>query len=370
MPAINYDDAKTKLDYLFNKAEERFRENPEPVGSEDAISAAKALFASSVQSYREALLGCCLARIMDESIDIRLPYMNQGEGSYNGRTLDERVINPFLHSHEIPASKGPFLASFRRSVKFTPETGEGLRDGVGYKAMLDYIDMLRAATTVEAREELAILLLHFFVALRNASNITLARIARLSLDQQQYLVDELLNTPSGGLLPVLLAVALFQTLNECHNLGWEIEWQGINVADRASGAGGDITIRKDEETHLAIEVTERTVERARVVSTFNTKISRNAIKDYLFLVTREPPDEAREAAGQYFGQGHDISFLNIRSWIIQVLGTIGTDCRQLFTRKFLALLDQNSVPAALKVRWNALVQDLVTAPVIAPRPER
>lgn len=359
MPAIDYTEARAELERLFTVAEERFRADHTPQGSPEAVEAVRVLFTSSVQSYRETLLGCCLARIVDDSIDIRLPYMNQGESAYNGRTLDERVINPFLHAREIPASKGPYLATFRRNVRFTEETRRGLRDTAGYDAMLAYIELLRAAGTKDEQRELAVLLLHFFVALRDASNVTLARIARLSLDQQRRLVESLLDTPSGGLLPVLLAVALFQTLNECHAIGWEVEWQGINVADRASGAGGDITIKKDGETHLAIEVTERTVERSRVVSTFNTKISRNAIRDYLFLVTREPPADAKEAAGQYFGQGHDVSFLDIKTWIVQVLGTIGTDCRQLFSRKFLDLLDQRTVPAALKVRWNALVQGLV-----------
>jgi hypothetical protein len=303
MPAIDYAAAKAELERLFAVAEKQFRQVSDYQGPEAAISAARILFDSSVQSYREALLGCCIARIMDDTIDIRLPYMNQGEAAYNGRTLDERVINPFLHAREIPASKGPFLATFRRNVSFTEETRRGLRDSAGYDAMLNYIELLRAADTKEAQRDLAVLLLHFFVALRDASKVTLARIARLSLDQQRRLVEALLDTPSGGLLPVLLAVALFQTLNECHELGWEIEWQGINVADRASGAGGDITIRNGGDLHLAIEVTERAVERARVVSTFNTKISRNAIRDYLFLVTREPPADAKEAAGQYFGQG-------------------------------------------------------------------
>ncbi|MBW7921929.1 MAG: restriction endonuclease, SacI family [Rubellimicrobium sp.] len=226
--------------------------------------------------------------------------------------------------------------------------------------MLACIELLRTARSPGELRDLTTLLLHRFVALRDASRVRLARIARLSLDQQRGLVGLLLDTPSGGLLPVLLAVALFRTLDKCHALGWDIEWQGINVADHASGAGGDITIRKDGEILLAVEVTERTVERARIVSTFNTKISRHGIRDYLFLVTREPPDDAKEAAGQYFGQGHDVNFLDIGTWITQILGTIGADCRQRFTTTFLDLLDQRTVPAALKVRWNTLVQALVT----------
>lgn len=94
MPVIDYTEARAELERLFAVAEERFRADPTPQGSPEAVEAVRVLFASSVQSYRETLLGCCIARIMDDSIDIRLPYMNQGEAAYNGRTLDERVINP------------------------------------------------------------------------------------------------------------------------------------------------------------------------------------------------------------------------------------------------------------------------------------
>ena len=360
MPAIDYAAARAELERLFAVAEEIFRQSPELRGPAPAVQAVDVLFKSSVQSYREALLGCCLARIMDDSIDIRRPYVGQGAGAYSGRTLDERVVNPFLQDKEIPASKGPFLASFRRNVDFTEKTREGLRDHTGYDAMLRYIELLSAADTDHAKRDLAILMLCGFIALRDASDVKPARIARLSLEQQCRLVEELLDTPSGGQLPVLLAVALLQTLDKCYALGWKIEWQEINVADRAKAAGGDITIIKDGETHLAIEVTERSVERSRVVSIFNTKISRNSIRDYLFLITKEPQPDAKQAAGRYFGQGHDVSFLDIKTWIIHILGTIGTDCRQLFTREFLDLLDRRSVPAALKVRWNSLVQDLLT----------
>lgn len=357
--AIDYDEAKAELERLFSIAEERFRQSPEPQGCAGAIAAARVLFASSVQSYREALLGCCIARILDSDIDIRLPYVSQGEAAYGGRALDERVINPFLHAQEILASKGPFLAIFRRQVRFIKETGEGLRDRDGYDAMLAYIDLLRAAKTRDAQRELTILLLHFFLILRHKSSVRLARIAQLNLDQQRRLIEALLDTQSGGLLPVLLAVAVFQTLNKCYDLGWKVEWQGINVADRASDAGGDITIRRDGEIHLAVEVTERVVESARVVSTFNTKILRKGILDYLFLVTHKPPVETQEVANKYFAQGHDINFLDIGTWITQILGTIGRDCRQIFTKELQDLLDQPTTSATLKVRWNSLVRGLV-----------
>ena len=46
--------------------------------------------------------------------------------------------------------------------------------------------------------------------------------------------------------------------------------------------------------------------------------------------------------------------------VVHILGTVGMDCRQLFTRELLDLLDRRSVPAALRVRWTSLVQHLLT----------
>ena len=254
----------------------------------------------------------------------------------------------------------PFLSAFRRNVQFVAETARGLRDQAGYSAFLNYVSALEtAADSQEIREKLSYLL-YRFVALRDSSNVSLSRIHRLSLEQYEILIGELLGTPSGGILPVLLSVALFETLKKRFDLGWRVEWQGINVADRASGAGGDITIRKDDSIVLAIEVTERPINRARVISTFRTKISPQSIEDYLFLFTSTPPSEdALAAARQVFAQGHDVNFLSVQPWIINALGVIGPTGRNLFTDEFLALLGGQGIPSTIKVAWNDRIRAIV-----------
>lgn len=318
------------------------------------------LFASATQSYRETLLGLGLARLLDRSIDIRQPYVKLGPGAFSGRSLDEQVINPFLHDRMIPCSKGPYLATFRRSVAFVPETSQGLRDTAGYQAFLDLIAEVEQADSDEAISTLLRFILYNFLALRDASRVQVARIARLSLDQYDQLIGGLLDTPSGGLLPVLLTVAMFEAIRQCYDLDWQIDWQGINTADRATGVGGDITVRSGDRVILAIEVTERPIDRARVVSTFVTKIAPHGIEDYLFMSAGSAPsDDARAAVMQYFAQGHDVSFLQVRPWLANNLATIGAHCRTLFTSGFLDLLEAPSAPAALKVRWNDLVQEII-----------
>jgi hypothetical protein len=77
----------------------------------------------------------------------------------------------------IPCSKGPYLASFRRSVKFVPETAGGLRDKSGYDALLIFIDALEKAKAAEARL-LMRHLLYRFVVLRNVSRVPLSKTGR------------------------------------------------------------------------------------------------------------------------------------------------------------------------------------------------
>jgi hypothetical protein len=109
-----------------------------------------------------------------------------------------------------------------------------------------------------------------------------------------------------------------------------------------------------------VEITERQIDRSRVVSTFNTKISPQGIDDYLFFFSSAPPsEEAHMAARQFFAQGHDISFLSVKEWLVNCLGTVGAKCRRTFTDTFLGLLETSGVPVAIKVAWNEQIKALL-----------
>ena len=92
MPALDYEKAANLLAELFAEAESAFQDN-KPLTVETTIQeAADRLFASSTQAYREVLLGCGLARILDPSINIRHPYIKQGPDAFNGRTLQSLLL--------------------------------------------------------------------------------------------------------------------------------------------------------------------------------------------------------------------------------------------------------------------------------------
>lgn len=364
---IDYSEARRKLDLTFEIAEAELLQNrPCPALPVAVAAHCDCLFRVRTQAFREALLGCVAARMQDLTINVAHPYVGHSPDAYNGRTLDESAINPFLQDQRIPCSRGPFLSVFRRSVKFTPDTREGVRDKLAYDAFMECVAYVGSLNAVSDLEQMLLSLLYRFALLREDANVPLSRLVRFSLDQYQDLVQRLLNKPSGGRFPLLLVVAAFTAIKQHFQLDWAISYQGINVADGASAAGGDITLFDGDNIVLSAEITERVVDRSRVVSTFNTKIVPNRIEDYLFFVLPEPQADARRQGHQYFAQGHEIAFVNLPDWIQMILSTIGKKGRSAFNTEFLNLLDSADVPKSLKVAWNEAVSQVISATVLPP----
>jgi hypothetical protein len=59
---------------------------------------------------------------------------------------------------------------------------------------------------------------------------------------------------------------------------------------------------------------------------------------------------------RYFAQGHDVNFLQIKEWVLNLLATIGSGCRQIFFNELVSLVNQPSVSSAIKVKWNDLIK--------------
>ena len=157
---------------------------------------------------------------------------------------------------------------------------------------------------------------------------------------------------SGGRLSALLTTAMFQTISECHNLDWEVVFQGINVADSVSGAVGDITIKKHGAIVLGIEVTDRKIDRGRVTSTFESKIAPNGLEDYLFVTTVLPERGVYATLSNYTGVGHEMNFVQLQAWLVNNLATIGPRCPEPFFKHACSIFCSLKMQS-LKVAWNA-----------------
>lgn len=349
---IKPETATALLAEAFPLAEDDYREDVPITIPAQIVAHTERLFSSVTQAYREALVGCAIARVLDPLIDVRLPATEHGENSFSGRSLADYVVTPFFRDKAIPVSASPYLSSLRGGARFVQGGQPRIqRDQPGYDALVEVVGYLKDLQTNDAKAFLRYLLRRF-VQLRESVNITLKRIAKPNLDQLRRLITGLLTIRSGGRIPAFLATAMFQTISECHHLGWVVDFQGINVADRVSGAVGDITIRKDDAIILGIEVTERPINGGRVTLVFDQKVSPAGLEDYLFVTTVQPEESALTAARSYTAVGHEMNFVSLAPWLIHNLATIGPACRTMFQSNLIAHLSGPGVPAEIKVGWN------------------
>lgn len=354
---IDYDAAKRLLNEAYEEALKAFQTGEVVKIDGHLESAADTIFTTTVQSYREALLGCALAKVLDPEIDVTLPYKNQGPNAFSARSLDEKVVNPFLVSRSIPCSRGPYLATFRRNIRFGPETRDGLRDKEGYDAFLVYLDALREADPTRAYELFRYLLFRF-VKLRYESEVELQAPSTLTLENWRKLIQGLIDRESGGLFPVLITVAYLRTLVKLYRLPWEISWQPINVSDRAANAPGDIVVKHEEQVYMAFEVTERRIDRSRVEATFRTKIARKPISDYLFVFAKEEPEAgAFGLARELLTLGTEVNFVHVRDFVINGLAVGGVKARRVFRDELMTLL--RHIPPRFRHMWNDEVEGLL-----------
>ena len=98
--SIDSDSASEMLNALFDAAEaDLLVQNPRPQVPEIDTNL-NTVFSSSTQAYREALLGCFLAKLSDSATNVRKPYVSQGEDAFNGRTV-EQMRRYFAQGHEL-----------------------------------------------------------------------------------------------------------------------------------------------------------------------------------------------------------------------------------------------------------------------------
>ncbi len=360
MPALDYSEAARVLESAFQGVDGQSVDVPF-IDAPALLASLELVFASKTGSYREALLGVVLATIVAPDADVTKPYVSQGADAFNGRTLDERVVNPFLGSVRIPRTSGPYLNVFRRQVQFTAATTDKVRDKKGFAAMLAIVDAVQGADSI-FRMQLLNECLRRFAVLRDAATVAVERVERLSFDQWRALVEQLLATQSGGLLPVVLVQAGLESLGLLTGGTWRVMTQGINEADAARGAGGDITTRAGQQVLDVLEITERPIGAERVSSTFQNKMMPNGLRDYQFIApTATVSPQAKLEAERYLAQGHEVEFADTFGWLSSLLVVLGPRGRRLFMNRLVELL--GPVPTRIRIAWN-----LALAAVLGPIP--
>ncbi len=297
---------------------------------------------SKVTSIRYALITQIVGKIADPSRSLFYLQIGDGEpGAWNARSFCDKVIVPWVsENHDvIGTSPEPYANKPLRRVRIA----QGMKDvrGKDWDRLAALFDTWDGAPPDE---------------LRTACRRCLAAIARrltgqsfkysiplrISAGRTRAVLEAFLSDQSGGFRPMVVAAALMQVIGEGFGLFARVDSQGVNEADSATGAPGDVMCyASDGSLILAVEVKDRKLTLADVRSSARkARQADTALKSLLFAVPglreaeREPIADNMEQAWASGLNLYHIDILDLATasfvlmdegWRPKLLRAVGTE---------------------------------------------
>ena len=319
---------------------------------------------SSVVSIRYAFFTQLLGKFADADRDLLCLQRGSQEaaladGRWDPRSFCTQVVVPWVRRNHnvLGTSPDPYVNNPLRRSRLD-EGMESLRNRGEWEALVAFLSELQSdgrRSRVEATLERC---LKSIARRLRAQSVTYPVPHRISLSQLRDLLDRYLEVSDGGLRPLIVATALMRTLGEAFSIFTRVESQGLNEADAASGAPGDVLcFGTDEELVLAVEVKGHELTYVELGSTI-LKARSTGVENILFAAPgiasadREAIDTRIEAE---FALGSNVHQISINDLVRATFGLLGEGWRVQFIREICEELDARSTDPADRVRFAGLL---------------
>lgn len=200
-----------------------------------------ALANSKTVSIRYALVTQILGKIADPLRNLlTLQLAASSAGAWDARSFATAVVVPWVadNQHILGTSPDPYVSKPLRRERLE-RSMPNVRDKHGWTQLVELLNELEASdypALVDAFQRV----LRALVRRLAVQTFGYAIPQRISLPAMSALLTDFLSTPSSGLRPLVAATALLRTIGTAFGLFSRVEGQGINEADAAGGAPGDV----------------------------------------------------------------------------------------------------------------------------------
>lgn len=276
---------------------------------EDLSERVSLVATSRIRAGVRVILAGCLAKIHDPALDVRKPFTELGDGSYSGRTYDERYVIGFINANRLPCnSTTAFLTPALRTkpVLLARGTQLGGRGREPYESVIEILESIESGE-LDAKDVLAETI-RLLIRIRDEREARLeslkgeiragGQIVALSTEDMVGVLTQLFSLKGTSRLPVLVVAAAYQCAEK--TLGERVlplHWH--NAADAMTGSLGDIEIALVSEDRIVTvyEMKDKEIVRADLERAVQ-KVSESGgkIDNYIFITTRNTPSEVLEQA--------------------------------------------------------------------------
>ncbi len=230
------------------------------VGSDDPNPEVDRLINSPVVSIRYAVVTQMPGKVHDPNRSLMFFQSGEDEdlGAWNARSFCDAVVVPWVaKNHDVlGTSQEPYASKPLRRVRLERDM-DNVRNRAEWNALYDYFAPLEEASPDELELEFERCLES--VARRLAKQSFKYQIpTRIALPVLCGILEEYLSEPSGGHRALAISTAVMHLLGDEFSLFARVDSQGLNEADVASGAPGDIMCYDESgDMILAVEVKDR-----------------------------------------------------------------------------------------------------------------
>jgi len=317
------------------------------------------LIDSKVVSIRYAVVTQLLGKIADPKRNLLMLQLKAAEdGAWDARSFAQSVVVPWVADNQsvLGTSSEPYASKPLRRTHLTTDM-DNVRDKSEWNALVEFLDGLEAVSSSELQNAFRRVLGSL---VRKLSSQTFAYQIpqRSGFPQLMDDLDAFLSKPSGGLRPLAVASALFKILGEGFSLFDDVQSQGVNEADAATGMPGDIMCRRDGKLCLVVEVKDRGLTLADVrASTRKAREAEGDLSDLLFAVSsvrEKDQDEIASLVHSNWAAGLNIYTVNLLDLSCHAFALLKEEWRIQFVRAICNELDSRQDQAARKA-WHDLL---------------
>lgn len=246
------------------------------------------------------ILSCSLAKVYDDSVDIRKPYTEiDASDTFSGRALDERYIAPFVILHELPCNPTTaFLtpALRNRNTVLTPDLNLSGRPKEVYEAVLQLLTDVYEQK-ISARHLLSEMIRQLILFRDEKKQRMDSLIASLksahgdmpiSAEQIITIIEQHLATKGASRLPVLVVAAAYIAVGSYLRESI-LPLESHNAADSQTQAIGDVQVVLETSNNVVTcyEMKMKRVTIADIDLAVKEKLTKThyTVDNYIFITT-------------------------------------------------------------------------------------
>ena len=319
------------------------------------------LTSAPIVGIRYAILTQLLGKHADHSRDALClqrgrPESAEAEGRWDPRSFSTAVVVPWVQdtSNVLGTSAEPYASKPLRRPRLDVGT-DALRSKSDWAALTTLLRGVQERNDQEHTEAMLRKCLDSIVRRFVELQVTYPVPQRVSLDQVVSVTSELLDLKSGGEASLVVVAALLRVFAKATGSFERVTRQGINEADAASNAPGDVLCFRAGESlpALAVEVKDRALTLLELNATIQ-KARETRTTEILFAADSPATSEQADIESrirQEWGQGTNIYHVEIADLIHAVFPLLGSDARVDFLREIGNDFDANAIQPAIRTSW-------------------